>query len=121
MKSISYRGNVTITFPVTHSRVVIQPPDKMNRFFTSVSKAFSGSRRYEPVKSVWPYASVPRGEAGRQCAVQDEEVWFNDWKDAIAHAVLSKRKSWVTIEDRLEFLMEPKSLVEGKPAEWGRS
>jgi hypothetical protein len=119
LKNISYRGQVTVTFPMTHARVVVHSPDKMNRFISNVTKVFTGSHRYEPVKSVWPYANVPRGEPGRRCAVQDEETWFNDWKDAIAHAVLSKRKSWVTIEDRLEFLMEPKPAVQGKPADWG--
>lgn len=52
--------------------------------------------------------------------MQEEEVWFADWRDAIRHAILGKRTGWVTAEDRLEFLMEPKpgEMLE-KPAEWG--
>jgi len=54
----------------------------------------------------------------RRCAVQEEEVWFADWRDAIRHAVIGKRKGWVTVEDRLEFLMEPRPEETGKMAEW---
>lgn len=73
------------------------------------------------MKSVWPYANVPRGEEGRRCAVQSEDAWFAEWKDAIRHAIISKRKGWVTIEDRLEFLMEPRPQEKVKPTEWGLS
>ncbi|KAF8851162.1 hypothetical protein BDZ45DRAFT_750912 [Acephala macrosclerotiorum] len=120
VSSTNYRGHVSITFPKTHSRVVIHSPDKVNRFFSNVTKIFTGTKKYEIIKSVWPYADVARGEQGRRCAVQEEEVWFTDWKDAIRHAVLGKRRGWVTAEDRLEFLMEPKfAELGGKPAEWG--
>ena len=50
--------------------------------------------------------------------MQEEEVWFADWKDAIRHAVLAKRKGWVTVEDRLKFLMEPRGEEKGKGVEW---
>ncbi|TVY92565.1 hypothetical protein LAWI1_G003588 [Lachnellula willkommii] len=63
--------------------------------------------------------NVPRGETGRRCAVQEEEMWFNDWKDAIRHAVLGRRRGWVTGEDRLEFLMEPRPAEQGSPSGWG--
>jgi hypothetical protein len=120
LSSTSYRGHVTITFPLTHSRVVIRNPDKVNRFFSNVTKVFTGTKKYEIIKSIWPYADVPRGDQGRRCAVQEEEVWFANWKDSIKHAVLGRRKGWVTSEDRLEFLMEPRvGERDGKPADWG--
>lgn len=119
VSSTSYRGHVTITFPTTHNRVVIHSPDQINRFFSSVTKVFTGTKKYEVIKSIWPYADVPRGEFGRRCAVQEEEVWFADWRDAIRHAILGKRTGWVTAEDRLEFLMEPKPGELGKVEEWG--
>jgi hypothetical protein len=90
----------------------------VNRFFSSVTKIFAGTKKYEVVKSIWPYADVPRGDPNRRCAVQEEDTWFADWSDAIRHAVIMKRRGWVTVEDRLEFLMEPKT-EEKKPAEWG--
>lgn len=40
--------------------------------------------------------------------VQSEEEWFEDWKDAILYAVQMKKSGWVTVEDRLEGLMEPR-------------
>lgn len=108
ISSTDYRGSVKITFPLTHSRVVIHSPDKVNRFFSNVAKVFTGTKKYEVVKAVWPYANVARGEAGRRCAVQEEDAWFDSWKDTIRHAVVMKRNGWVTAEDRLELLMEPK-------------
>lgn len=108
INSTSYRGRVNITFPLTHSQVTVHSPDKVNRFFSNVTKIFTGTKRYEIVFSIWPYADEVRGIPGRKVVVQDEEVWFNDWKDAIKSAVLRRRKGWVTVEDRLEFLMEPK-------------
>ena len=72
-----------------------------------MTKVFTGTKKYEIVKAVWPYANVTKGEQGRKCVVQDEEEWFLAWKDLIKYAVLGKRKGWVTVEDRLEFLMEP--------------
>ncbi|KAH8802762.1 hypothetical protein F5884DRAFT_482302 [Xylogone sp. PMI_703] len=116
--STSYRGAVTITFPTTHNKVIIRPPDKVNRFFSNVTSLFTGTKRYEVVKAVWPYATVPRGEEGRRCAVQSEDEWFADWKDAIKHAIINRRKGWVTVEDRLEFLMEPKPQEAAKQAQW---
>lgn len=99
--------------------MVIRNPDKVNRFFSSVTKVFTGTRKYEVIKSVWPYADVSRGDPNRKCTVQEEEVWLRNWSDSIRHAILSKRKGWVTVEDRLEFLMEPKEAEKGKPAPWG--
>lgn len=115
INSTGYRGHVNISFPLTHSCVVVKGPDKVNRFFSNITKVFTGIRKYEIVKSVWPYADLPRGEEGRRCVVQEEEVWFRDWKDSIRHAILGRRRGWVTVEDRLEFLMEPKK---GQPAAW---
>lgn len=53
-----YNGHVTVTFPMTHCKVVIQSPDKVNKFFTSVSALFTGKSKYEVVKAVWPFAYV---------------------------------------------------------------
>lgn len=102
-----YPGRVTISFPLTHSKILIRNPDKVNKFFSSVTKVFTGTKKYEVVQSIWPYADVARGTHGRRVAVQDEEQWFLEWKDVIRHAILGKRRGWVTIEDKLEFLMEP--------------
>jgi hypothetical protein len=118
VNSTSYGGRVAVTFPLTHCRVVIKNPDKVNRFFSNVTKVFTGTRKYEVVKSVWPYADVARGEHGRKCTVQEEETWLRDWSDSIRQAILGRRRGWVTAEDRLEFLMEPKVADKIKPAPW---
>ena len=107
ISSTSYTGHVVITFLVTHSKVLVRNPDKVNKFFSSVTKVFTGVKKYEVIKSIWPYADIPRGESGRRVVVQEEEEWFMNWKDSIQQAVLGRRHGWVTIEDKLAFLMEP--------------
>ncbi|CAK7245693.1 MAG: hypothetical protein STHCBS139747_007281 [Sporothrix thermara] len=101
-----YKGVVTVAFPVTHARVVVQSPDKVNKFFTSVTKLFTGKSTYEVVKAVWPFATHKSGDPGRKFAVQSEEMWWKEWRDPIRHAISTKRSGWVTNEDKLEALME---------------
>ncbi|KAF7856010.1 hypothetical protein EAF04_009966 [Stromatinia cepivora] len=107
-----YTGHTSIRFPVTHAKVVIRAPDRVNAFFSSVTKIFMGSKRYEVLGSVWPFADVERGADGRKCVVMGEEEWFEEWKNVIGRAVVSGKKGWVTIEDRLEWLMEGQGTVE---------
>lgn len=104
--STGYKGAVTVKFPVTHARVVVQSPDKVNKFFTSVTTLFTGKSTYETVKSVWPFATHKSGEPGRKFAVQSEQTWWKEWRDPIRHAISMKRVGWVTNEDKLEALME---------------
>jgi hypothetical protein len=134
---MKYPGSVAVTFPMTHSRVVVQNPDRVNKFFTSVTGFFAGKKKYEVVKAVWPFATMMRaGENGRRCAVQSEEVWWREWREPIRYgmsfflvrsgrwyadlkiAIATKRQGWVTYEDKLEAIME------GTPAsaavvDWG--
>lgn len=111
----NYRGHTTVSFGLTHSKVVVHSPDKYNSFFTDIAKAFSGSKKYEVVKSVWPYADVGREEGGagrgRRCVVQDEDRWFAEWRSVLRYAVLGRRKGWVTSEDRLEELVSSHALI----------
>jgi hypothetical protein len=104
--STQYKGVVTVTFPVTHAKVVVQNPDRVNKFFTTVTSIFSGKKRYEVVKAVWPFATAKSGEPGRRCLVQSEETWWKEWKDSIKYAIATKRQGWVTNEDKLEAIME---------------
>ncbi|CAK7197892.1 hypothetical protein SEUCBS139899_000542 [Sporothrix eucalyptigena] len=101
-----YKGVVTVTFPVTHARVLVQSPDKVNKFFTSVAKLFTGKSTYEVVKAVWPFATHKAGDPNRKFAVQSEEMWWKEWRDPIRYAISTKRSGWVTNEDKLEALME---------------
>ncbi|KAJ9131570.1 hypothetical protein NKR23_g11715 [Pleurostoma richardsiae] len=103
-----YKGAVGVSFPLTHARVVVQNPDKVNKFFTGITTLFTGKRQYEVAKAVWPFATHPHGEEGRRCAVQSEETWWREWKDPIRYAVATKRHGWVTNEDKLEVIMEGK-------------
>lgn len=104
--STKYKGTVDVSFVVTHSRVQVQNPDKVNGFFTSVASLFSGRNRYEVVKVVWPFATTKNGEPNRTCLVQSEEIWWREWRDPIRYAISQKRHGWVTIEDKLEAVME---------------
>jgi hypothetical protein len=106
--STDYKGVVRITFPVTHAKVVVHSPDKVNKFFTSITTLFAGKHQYEVVQAVWPFATARNGEPGRRCIVQSEEAWWRTWRDVIKYAVATKRHGWVTNEDKLEALMEGK-------------
>lgn len=90
--STGYKGVVNVTFPVTHARVVIQNPDRVNKFFTSVTTLFSGRKKYEVVKAVWPFATNKVGEPGRRCVVQSEETWWKEWRDPIKYGKLCAPK-----------------------------
>ncbi|KAK3390512.1 hypothetical protein B0H63DRAFT_557474 [Podospora didyma] len=102
----SYKGEVSVSFPVTHAKVVVQNPDKVNKFFTSVSTLFAGKKKYEVVKAVWPFATHKSGEPDRHCAVMSEHAWWREWQNPLRHAIVTRRQGWVSIEDKLEFLME---------------
>ncbi|KAK8868765.1 hypothetical protein PGQ11_007343 [Apiospora arundinis] len=116
-----YKGQVSVTFPVTHCRVLVQSPDKVNKFFTSVSALFTGKSKYEVVKAVWPFATAKSNEPGRRCIVQSEKVWYDEWKDPIKYAIATKRHGYVTNEDKLECIMESKGkglTIDWEPAEY---
>ncbi|KAI0890245.1 uncharacterized protein GGS22DRAFT_150404 [Annulohypoxylon maeteangense] len=118
--STDYKGQVTVQFPVSHAKVVIQNPDKHNKFLTSVTSLFSSKSKYEVVKAVWPFASARNGEPGRRCVVQNEKTWWEEWRDPIKYGIATKRQGWVTNEDKLECIMEGKakgiSLVDWGPS-----
>jgi len=96
--STGYKGVVTVTFPVTHARVVIQNPDRVNKFFTSVTTLFSGRKKYEVVKAVWPFATNKVGEPDRRCVVQSEETWWKEWRDPIKYGRLCVPKPLTLID-----------------------
>ncbi|KAM7202067.1 hypothetical protein V8F33_003074 [Rhypophila sp. PSN 637] len=104
--SIGYKGIVTVTFPVTHAKVVVQNPDRVNKFFTGITSFITGKNKYEVVKAVWPFATHKNGEVGRRCVVQSEETWWREWRDVVRYAIATKRQGWVTNEDKLESIME---------------
>lgn len=106
---------MAVAFPVAHARVVVQSPDRVNGFFTGLLAAlFVGRSTYEVVRAVWPFATGGRGEAveaagaGRRCAVQSEEQWWKEWSQPIKFAIASRRRGWVTSEDKLKAMMEGK-------------
>lgn len=116
--SLGYKGAVDVKFLVTHSRVLVQSPDKVNQFFTTVTSLFSGKTKYEVIKAVWPYATTRNGEPGRKCIVQSEETWWREWRQPIKYAISQKRQGWVTVEDKLEAVMEGKG-QNTDPVDWG--
>ncbi|KAI1326233.1 hypothetical protein F5Y16DRAFT_236079 [Xylariaceae sp. FL0255] len=119
--STSYKGVVTVDFPITHARVTVQNPDKVNAFFTGVASLFAGKAKYEVVKAVWPFATAKNGDISRKCIVQSEQTWWDEWRDPLKFAMSEKRKGWVTNEDKLESIMESKgkavALVDWGPDE----
>nr|XP_036575791.1 uncharacterized protein CTRU02_14308 [Colletotrichum truncatum]KAF6782415.1 hypothetical protein CTRU02_14308 [Colletotrichum truncatum] len=121
LASTQYKGVLHTSFPVTHTKVVVQNQPKTNKLMTSMKKLFLGKKKYEVVQSVWPFASAKNGDDGRRCAVQSEEAWWREWRDPIKHAISQKgqKGAYVTNEDKLEALMEGKGWGVSS-IDWGR-
>lgn len=90
---------------MTYSHIVIKSSYRGRDFLTNVTNLFSPTKKYETVKIIWPFASVKPGGDGRRYAVCSEEAWWAEWRDAVRNAVVTRRKGWVSAEDRLEALM----------------
>lgn len=108
--STQYKGQINISFPVTHAKVKVKSAEKPSKLYMGMKNLFTSKHKYEVVQSVWPFATARNGEEGRRCMVQSEEVWWREWRDSIKYAMAQKRQNgaYVTSEDKLEALMEGK-------------
>ncbi|GFG03081.1 hypothetical protein IFM61392_02622 [Aspergillus lentulus] len=124
--STRYQGVVEVSFPTTFAEVAVrhgaEPKASFkDLFYWSMEPPPKKDRtmRYECAEVIWPFANVPANEAGRCCAVQDEQSWWTSWKDAVRNAVLARRTGYVTLEDRMDVAMGVVVLDSGK--DWGVS
>ena len=111
--ALKYNGQVTVGFPVARSAVVVAVASSGT--FLSMLSLLLEKKKYEVVKSVWPYATTAPSDdlhVARQFAVQSEVQWWSEWKPAITHALLCRRVGWVSVEDRIEAAMGP---TKGQP------
>ncbi|GJC88224.1 hypothetical protein ColLi_11062 [Colletotrichum liriopes] len=108
--STQYKGQISITFPVTHAKVKVKSAEKPSKLYLGMKNLFASKHKYEVIQSVWPFASARNGEDGRRFMVESEEVWWREWRDSIKYAIAQKRQNgaYVTNEDKLEALMEGK-------------
>ena len=129
LASLKYRGNITVSFPMSHTTVIVTPGSQGSGFVTKLfSMVSEGKKKYSVIRAIWPYASMAssslaaamEGQGGprRVCAVQSEEEWWDAWNSALAEAISEKRKGWVTVEDLLEEAMFGKKPVKATK-EWG--
>jgi hypothetical protein len=108
--SANYRGQVSIHFPITHKRVRVYSPGKINKwrmmtwirwfFYLTFLWIFSwlflflATTRYEVVKVIFPYADVTPEEvnrgAERRPTVMSEAAWFQLWEKSIMRGVLGR-------------------------------
>jgi len=64
------------------------------------------------VTVIWPFASSSRlGDVNarngrRECILQSEDEWWEEWEGAIKSAMKSNRRGWVSWEDQLDCVME---------------
>lgn len=108
--STGYKGKLLITFPVTHSALVVQGPKDSKAWYEHIADVFKSknSRRYEIVTAVWPYSALAADDAsgqGNAWAVKSEMQFWNEWKDVIKVAVLDRRNGWLSLEDHMEWAM----------------
>jgi hypothetical protein len=123
VQHLNYKGQISVTVPVSHSRTVI----KTTESFSAVLRShFIPAEKWE-VDVFWPYASHPAGEdsdgdhsSPRKCLVRTENGWFKDWRPTLRAAILNKKKGWVGLDDWIEHSMRPIK-PEGRPFAWGES
>jgi hypothetical protein len=116
-----YTGTLSITFPSTHSTLVIAKTAPPKNWFEKLVGPKLKSREYKPVESVWPFATAPPGTSaamgmgmGRECAVQNEGEWWGVWEGAIRAGVVGRRKGWVGVEEWVEGAMGGSASESGK-------
>jgi hypothetical protein len=125
----NYKGVVTVTVPVSHSRTVIKTTSGFSATFKS---HFVPAEKYE-LDVFWPYASHAPGEdsdeerdagaaasgtGARKCLVRTENGWFKDWRACLRAAILSKKVGWLGLDDWIEYQMRSVK-EETKPGSWG--
>lgn len=116
--NLKYKGNLEITFPVTHSKIVVVAPPAPADFvlFARTGKS-------------WPYANrideqtADQGNSdgnARVCTTQSENDWWQIWNGAIASAVLDKRVGWVETKDVILSALNGRYVdIPGPAEEWG--
>ena len=123
LASLNYRGKVTVDFPITHSKVVINTePKSIASTFRSL---FATMKEYK-IEAVWPYANIPSGgdadtrDVQRRCLVRTEEGWWRDWMEVIGFAILNKIKhaNWLSLDGWMEVMMTPHGSLP-QPRPWG--
>ncbi|KAK3080732.1 hypothetical protein LTS18_013684 [Coniosporium uncinatum] len=83
LQEVDYKGTVTITFPMTHTKVILEPEQK--GFASKVKAFFAGATEYEI------------------------EAWWEKWKVVVRAGVLAGRKEgWVGMEDLMDAVMMPR-------------
>lgn len=107
----SYRGHTSITFETTHEEVKVCSPCFINNWRYNVFLVwfclvtflwiftwpilFFPTKRYEVVTAIFPYRLDPTGNSVGRPLVQSEDVFFNEWKQALTRAVLAQHQGWV--------------------------
>ena len=108
--STNYRGQVSVYFPITHERVIVYSPSRINQwrmttwicwvFYVTFLWIFSwlylflATARFEVVRVVFPYADIPTEGAShgvaRKPTVMSETAWFQLWEKSIRRGVLGR-------------------------------
>ncbi|KAF2666594.1 hypothetical protein BT63DRAFT_481091 [Microthyrium microscopicum] len=107
--STGYKGDLSITFPVTHSKLVVESVPA-RPWYQALAAVFqpNQTRRFEVMTAVWPYAALAPEEAhgsSNQWAVKSEMQFWAEWKDVLHAAVLDRKRGWLTLEDHIEWAM----------------
>jgi len=108
--SKGFRGALDVSFPIYRSTIVIQSPHPVNALVTGLRSMFVSPKKYEVLSVLWPYAKMPRSveesfRGSRDCMLQSEDSWWNEWKDAVGYSMLSRRHGWITNEDKVDVAM----------------
>jgi hypothetical protein len=122
LASVGYRGNVSISFPIANSEVIVHSAPTKMRLVSTLLSSVMETKKYDVVKAYWPYATIgpdASNTAPRLFAVQSEEAWWKEWSTVIRRGVLTGRSGWLSLDDQIELAMNPTVETGEKPREWG--
>jgi hypothetical protein len=118
--STSYRGHTFITFEKTYDKIIVASPARINKWRYNLwivwafyltflwifvwPYLFFATKRYEVVTAVFPYRIDPERNRAPKALVQDEDAFFNEWKEALTRAVVGQHQGWVDAIFREETL-----------------
>lgn len=108
LHTLKYRGKVEVTFPIQHQSVIVHKAP--GNWFYNMLRLYP-VKEYKVAESIWEVRGADNGESAKIV-----EEWWEEWKGAVANAVLKKHQGNVGVED---WMMWKMGVVEKeKKAEW---
>ena len=120
LEDLQYKGNVSITFPSTHSRVVIENSDHSPPR-SSPQILEKASLRIYDLQAVWCPLGVSSNESdSAEQATAFVEKWWETWKMTVRQAILSRHQGLVGNEHWMDMAMGSVTVKADPGGPWGK-